>query len=989
MERSRSEEDMSSSDEPDPKRQKRDNLGSTTRKRESNLKNVLVLTSHDVRKKDGKVYMPNTIEMAQLKKPERGQFKTKIKFPKTMTGKDVEEELRRQFLVLKKDGRFYCGTLVENRTRMEFHDNPPTVWDGTKINRRIRGNSALYVYFEETPELVFERPEAQTVDSLKQQLQTPMHEQMGSPPSYYSEKLRGLKRQHDPSSSLVPEVVSSTGASVKEPVREGTCHEGSKEGEQQSPQAQLGYHGDNSTAGLLCNSGTFQKTQNQQIGLKQSTGEDHSKEPQVITEDSAYETAAGDASDVDDKTKHSKGKIEEARSGVVARIEDYLQNSKVGTSEESSLEEIDSIRISPHDQGGTEFVICLNVKGIPENVTSLRARFDGVGFADLTQVATGVYTGNSPASVTLGKVAVTVSSLDDTWNSPDETEFEYHPNVTQELQKLISKMPDTKRNIPLDDQTLNPSRSAGTVCSSSSFSFYAGDISSLADENQDKSSLKALRWIVFAAAATNDRKCVETIFRTSAGEAVFQTYRNSSILPEDTARARGHQNLAEYLQNVHKRLSNEIDCNVQTVTIDWVELKRATAEKNICSGADEFQPVGDLEPVSFLESDDDESSYFADDETSDCQSPSTSEFSNEDQYVESKCTDDAEVLKHFRSDDDHGDQFDELKLSSHISALDKVFDSANQVITAKGSKCKSMATSWEYTEEQLNYYRICYIVTDVLTEGLRTIFKQEWDNRYKATLGEWKDEPKNGMDFESHESPRNRRRNAHLLKTMIDGDRAEWDCTMLFYAILYSDCICSLHPAVQSNVDDLRKFRNEDFAHRPRGFLSSRDFQDDILKDNLGLLHSQLGKLSRAKEYHKRALAIFLKKRGAEHVDVATSCDNLGFVCRQLGDLKQAKDCHERALDIRRKQLSPEHLNFATSYDNLGLLHQQLVDLKQAKDCHKRALDIRLKQLGPQHVDVLTSYDNLGLVQSELSGLRQAKDGHERALDIRLKQLGP
>ena len=55
-----------------------------------------------------------------------------------------------------------------------------------------------------------------------------------------------------------------------------------------------------------------------------------------------------------------------------------------------------------------------------------------------------------------------MGSPDGTWNSLDETEFEYHRNVTQELQKLISKMPDTKRNIPLDYQTLNPSLSAGT-----------------------------------------------------------------------------------------------------------------------------------------------------------------------------------------------------------------------------------------------------------------------------------------------------------------------------------------------------------------------------------------------------------------------------------------------------------------------------------------------------------------------------------------------
>ena len=54
-----------------------------------------------------------------------------------------------------------------------------------------------------------------------------------------------------------------------------------------------------------------------------------------------------------------------------------------------------------------------------------------------------------------------MGSTDGSWNSPDETEFEYHPNITQELEKLISKMPATKTNIPLGNQTLDPSCVAG------------------------------------------------------------------------------------------------------------------------------------------------------------------------------------------------------------------------------------------------------------------------------------------------------------------------------------------------------------------------------------------------------------------------------------------------------------------------------------------------------------------------------------------------
>ena len=137
----------------------------------------------------------------------------------------------------------------------------------------------------------------------------------------------------------------------------------------------------------------------------------------------------------------------------------------------------------------------------------------------------------------------------------------------------------------------------------------------------------------------------------------------------------------------------------------------------------------------------------------------------------------------------------------------------------------------EYTDEQLNYYRICCVTTDILAEGLREIFKQEWDKLYKTTKGEWKDEPRNGMDFYNGESPRNQKRNAHLLATMKNGNRVEWDCTMLFYAILFSDCVGKgLNILVRKNVNDLRKFRNEEFAHIPQGSLSEIDFQNAISK---------------------------------------------------------------------------------------------------------------------------------------------------------------
>ena len=185
-----------------------------------------------------------------------------------------------------------------------------------------------------------------------------------------------------------------------------------------------------------------------------------------------------------------------------------------------------------------------------------------------------------------------------------------------------------------------------------------------------------------------------------------------------------------------------------------------------------------------------------------------------------------------------------------------------------------MASLNEYTDEQLNYYRICYLTTDILAEGLREIFAQEWDKLYKSTKGEWKDEPRNRMDFYNGESPRNRKRNAHLLATMKNGNRGEWDCTMLFYAILFSDCVGpGLSAIVRKNVDDLRNFRNEEFAHMPQGSLSEIDFQNaigkvDVAFQALSLLTVKIQDLKYEKTFPTKDLTKVMKEVDNLKLDV-------------------------------------------------------------------------------------------------------------------------
>ena len=137
----------------------------------------------------------------------------------------------------------------------------------------------------------------------------------------------------------------------------------------------------------------------------------------------------------------------------------------------------------------------------------------------------------------------------------------------------------------------------------------------------------------------------------------------------------------------------------------------------------------------------------------------------------------------------------------------------------------------EYTSEQLNYFRICYIVIHLVPEGLRKVFKQEWNLVYMTTSsGEWKDIPQNGHNFYSKETGRSRKNNARYLATIQKGNTEEWDCSCLFFAILFSDSIgTTLSATIKKEVDDLRQIRN-DIAHKNEAELTDAEFQSYVAR---------------------------------------------------------------------------------------------------------------------------------------------------------------
>ena len=79
------------------------------------------------------------------------------------------------------------------------------------------------------------------------------------------------------------------------------------------------------------------------------------------------------------------------------------------------------------------------------------------------------------------------------------------------------------------------------------------DFSDSSVQTKQQQSVKYLQLMVYTAAQTDAREFIEMVFSTSAGQIVFNSYKDRTPLPEDVARANGHEELARYLKDINIR----------------------------------------------------------------------------------------------------------------------------------------------------------------------------------------------------------------------------------------------------------------------------------------------------------------------------------------------------------------------------------------------------------------------------------------------------
>ena len=230
------------------------------------------------------------------------------------------------------------------------------------------------------------------------------------------------------------------------------------------------------------------------------------------------------------------------------------------------------------------------------------------------------------------------------------------------------------------------------------------------------------------------------------------------------------------------------------------------------------------------------------------------------------------------------------------------------------------------------------------------------------------------MDFKNGESPANQRKNARLLAKMANGDRAEWDCTMLFHAILFSDSIHGLSPLIRTNVDDLRKFRNEDFAHMKEGQLSNADFSIIVGKVEtafraLGLSTADIQTVSKQKSFptdELQKLTKDLQTKDAELQDKAIELEKKTTELLQKDvELQEKKD----KLQERHTKLQEKEAELRENKDRLKTTEEQRKVFEEQLQREVEPFCV----LPPRPPHVIASRDSdVARVSQKLTTLRKA-----------------
>jgi tetratricopeptide (TPR) repeat protein/3',5'-cyclic AMP phosphodiesterase CpdA len=186
-----------------------------------------------------------------------------------------------------------------------------------------------------------------------------------------------------------------------------------------------------------------------------------------------------------------------------------------------------------------------------------------------------------------------------------------------------------------------------------------------------------------------------------------------------------------------------------------------------------------------------------------------------------------------------------------------------------------------------------------------------------------------------------------------------------------------------------------------------------VTHNGIALVYSDQGKYDEAITEFKKALTIYEKVLGKDHLDTATAYHCMAIVYSRQGNYKSALKWYREALGTRERVLGEDHPYIAITYTGIALVYsdqgkydEALLEFKKAlaiyegtanagkykKQCDmtveefKKALDI--KALGTNHLEAATTYNGMAGVYFDQGKYTEALEHYEKDITITREILG-
>jgi tetratricopeptide (TPR) repeat protein len=160
------------------------------------------------------------------------------------------------------------------------------------------------------------------------------------------------------------------------------------------------------------------------------------------------------------------------------------------------------------------------------------------------------------------------------------------------------------------------------------------------------------------------------------------------------------------------------------------------------------------------------------------------------------------------------------------------------------------------------------------------------------------------------------------------------------------------------------------------------------LMSSIGIVQTQLLRLTEAATSLEKARAIQAAAHGSGHNEVAKTLANLGNVRLLQKRFDDAEQLFREALRIKEQCLGPSHAETGAELARLATCCVLQRRGKEAVELYDRALRIQESALGVEHVEVASTLGNLGRCLGRLGRLPEAEEACRRAAAIQARILG-